>query len=210
MHSSVAGLSGQPEQIPDFTRVIHPHPESVPAPSAPYSFLTQSPFVGRWVVDTESTCILWTGTVSNKGYGQVYFGGRTHTAHRLAYILAIGPIADPRLFACHHCDVRLCLSPPHLFLGSHSDNMADMWAKGRHPGPRSLVARGITAPTIPLGRSYPMRCYERAVALANDPTLAAHGLHSTYRRFLCRCVQCREANRLHTRDYAAKRKAAAA
>lgn len=31
----------------------------------------------------------------------------------------------------HRCDVKLCCSPEHLFLGTQKENMDDMYAKGR-------------------------------------------------------------------------------
>jgi hypothetical protein len=76
-------------------------------------------------------CILWIGTVNSRGYGSINNGyGKMLYAHRVAWELANGPI-PAGLFACHRCDVRRCVNPEHLFLGTVSDNQADMVAKGR-------------------------------------------------------------------------------
>jgi hypothetical protein len=52
-------------------------------------------------------------------------------AHRVSYLLAVGPIPKG-MEACHDCDTPLCVNPGHLFLGTQSDNIADMVAKRRH------------------------------------------------------------------------------
>ena len=92
-------------------------------------------------------CWLWTGSLSDDGYGctGARYTGTTLRANRVAYELYVGPI-PPGKQVLHSCDNRKCVSPEHLFLGTLQDNMDDMWAKGR--------AR-------PRGKSNPKRIYRR-------------------------------------------------
>ncbi len=86
-------------------------------------------------VDRGEGCWLWRGAASPQGYGRFYPStGQKLYAHRVSFDLNVGVIPNG-LFVCHTCDVRLCVRPEHLFLGSHQDNMNDMNAKGRgRPG----------------------------------------------------------------------------
>jgi hypothetical protein len=82
----------------------------------------------------ESGCILWTGYKNKTGYGLVNVGKKGRNkwlkAHRIAWELNYGPIPNG-ICVCHKCDVRNCINPEHLFLGTKADNNHDRWKKGR-------------------------------------------------------------------------------
>lgn len=85
-------------------------------------------------------CWEWQNHTIASGYGSLFVGGKNTLAHRFAYELASGSIPDG-LFVCHRCDNRKCCNPAHLFLGTNSDNMLDMYRKGRHRAVRIHAAK---------------------------------------------------------------------
>ena len=94
-------------------------------------FVAVDPVIRFWdKVEKGDGCWLWTGAKHGGGYGAFWDGVRMVTAHRFAYELCVGPIPDG-LYALHHCDVRPCVNPEHLFLGTNRENLRDMVNKGR-------------------------------------------------------------------------------
>ena len=123
------------------------------------------PFAGCW---------LWTGAIKKDGYGAFQVGWREQErTHRVAWQVFRGPIPSEQL-VLHRCDVRSCVNPEHLFLGTNDDNMADMVAKGRSAhgerNPNAKLNAGLVAEFASSA--------EPATALA-----AQHNLHpATIRR----------------------------
>lgn len=78
-------------------------------------------------------CRLWEGYLNPRtGYGEIHVGGKVESTHRAAFQAFVGDPAGKHVL--HRCDVRSCINPYHLFLGSNADNIADSVAKGRRKG----------------------------------------------------------------------------
>lgn len=70
-------------------------------------------FWDKVCVDPASRCWVWQGSLVQKGYGMSTLDGRRTRAHRVAYIVLIGPIPDG-LVLDHLCRNRACVNPDHL------------------------------------------------------------------------------------------------
>lgn len=81
-----------------------------------------------------SDCWYWVATTDQSGYGLINAMGETR-AHRLSWRLLKGNIPNG-MSVLHKCDVRGCVNPEHLFLGTQLDNMRDCKQKGRIKPPK--------------------------------------------------------------------------
>ena len=78
----------------------------------------------------ESGCWVWMSTIHENGYGRVCAGKKPFYAHRVSYEQKYGPIPSG-MMALHHCDVRCCVNPDHIFVGTQQNNMTDKVRKNR-------------------------------------------------------------------------------
>jgi hypothetical protein len=82
------------------------------------------------IADPGSGCILWVGNTGKNGYGMLNWQNQAWLAHRLAWMEVHGRI-PAGMNVLHRCDVRACINPAHLFLGTTADNMRDLREKER-------------------------------------------------------------------------------
>ena len=89
-------------------------------------------------------CWRWRGAKNSSGYGVLRRGQTLMLAHRAMWCALTGqPVPAGRL-VLHWCDVRDCINPEHLWLGTALMNNQDMTRKGRgRPGGR--VPKGRAA-----------------------------------------------------------------
>lgn len=87
-------------------------------------------FDEKWTPEPYSGCWLWSGALSDTGYGIFHFEGKLMGAHKASWVMRFGKIGS-KIDVCHRCDTPSCVNPSHLFTGTRSDNMQDCISKGR-------------------------------------------------------------------------------
>lgn len=82
----------------------------------------------------EMGCWLWQGTsFQNTGYGQVTHERRIYSAHRLSmHVFRNFDLSSSELIL-HKCDVKKCINPDHLYVGTRIDNTRDALKRRRYP-----------------------------------------------------------------------------
>lgn len=89
------------------------------------------------------SCWLWQGHRDPCGYGKFCLRGSYVGAHRVAYALAHGDEIPDGLFVLHTCDVRACVNPNHLYLGTQADSVRDCVLRGRRNRPEGARWQAI-------------------------------------------------------------------
>ena len=87
---------------------------------------TSERFLAKFIPEPNSGCWLWHGAYVTMGYG--WF--QNEMAHRASYMMHVGPIPKS-LYVLHKCDVKECVNPEHLFVGTQKENLVDASRKGR-------------------------------------------------------------------------------
>lgn len=90
-------------------------------------------------------CWAWNGAKHPFGYGWLRHGSRTLLAHRVAFEVAHG-LPMRGIVVRHACDTPECTNPDHLIGGTHADNVADRFARGRHVRPDGCYANTKITP----------------------------------------------------------------
>lgn len=92
---------------------------------------------------TATGCLEWNKGRLPTGYGQYWITNKSWLVHRLVAMLVHG-LPEHNQMALHSCDNPPCINPNHLSWGSHSENMKQMWARGRVPERPVRLDRKIT------------------------------------------------------------------
>ena len=72
-------------------------------------------------LDYTTGCLLWVGDLDRSGYGRIKVEGKMQGAHRVSYMVHVGPIpVDMQID--HLCRVRNCINTAHLELVTTAEN----------------------------------------------------------------------------------------
>lgn len=123
-------------------------------------------------------CWIWTSGIDEGGYGYIRIRGKKKRAHRISYEVFKGKI-PVGMFVTHVCDVRACIAPEHLKVGSAKDNAQDMGSKSRNYGAKLSPVdkicirelREIGFPLSYIGKRYEVSKYAISLICGYKPRI---------------------------------------
>ena len=90
-------------------------------------------FMSKFTLGEPDECWLWSGTMHHTGYGvfQITIGGvrKQYRAHQVAHIIAGGTLPTGGQVLMHSCDVKICVNPKHISVGTVLQNNRDAVAR---------------------------------------------------------------------------------
>lgn len=92
-------------------------------------------------------CHLWNKALNSRGYGVLWFDGKLHLAHRLAWLIEHGDWPRRDLVLDHICEVKDCVNAAHLRESTNGANIMRAYPRGdaaterRRAGNRAAKAR---------------------------------------------------------------------
>jgi hypothetical protein len=116
----------------------------------------------RHVDQTSGECWLWTGATSG-GYGSLRHLRKSRRAHRISWEIHRGLI-PAGLLVLHSCDVKRCVNPAHLSLGTDQQNRQEAIDRGLTP--RTLDEEKVRAIRRRCGDGESMASVARAFGVA--------------------------------------------
>ena len=78
-------------------------------------------------------CLIHVGTKSGN-YPHIYTKGKVRRLNRVILEQKLGRPIKPGYCALHHCDIRTCIEPTHIYEGTKRQNTQDMMRRGRWRG----------------------------------------------------------------------------
>lgn len=135
----------------------------------------QLPFWDRVKAQTvvkENGCHEFTGSKDECGYGRIHQGKKLVRLHRAMYEKVHGFIPKG-MVVLHSCDNPACINPEHLSADYQSENVRDMYNKGRNnnlAGSKHAMSK-LTESDIPVIRKR-LANNETCISIAND-----YGVH---------------------------------
>ena len=107
-----------------------------------YKPLTKKRILDNIEIDKYTGCWIWKGSKVH-GYGQLGHLGKSIRIHRLAWALFVGSIPAGRLVLHKNsCRRRACCNFRHLYVGTYSDNLRDLYATSMGRVVKHAVRKG--------------------------------------------------------------------